>query len=359
MSRYQSLNRARRRSFAAPNQPAISANTYAGELKEFITPAVKSGDTLANNFINVLDGVQYKAVLQTTTIADDILQAGGAEACDWNSGDSVSLGEQVLTLDEYKVQEQLCRAIMVPTWVSATGTRHGDISSNEFKNFLLATTAAKVAESVENAIWRGSSVGIGLVGEDGTALTNAHFAASRLANATKQAITAFTAANVINEMGLVYQKAATEKASILNKPDTTMYVSNKTAALYRQALATAGGAIGQSTDGGSPETITTTRGIGTGYNAQVTNQALNQLNFLGIPIAECSGMYDDVIIIAQKQNLYLGTNLQTDLTDVQYIPTYQYDGSDNVRIVMRWGMGTQVGIPADVILGATSAILTP
>ena len=347
MSRYRSLNRARRREFTPPNQPAIAANTYAGELKEFITPAVKSGDTLANNFINVLDGVQYKAVLQTTTIDDGILQAGGSEACDWNSGDSVSLGEQVLTLDEYKVQEQLCRALMVPTWVSATGTRNGDISSAEFKNFLLATTAAKVAEGVENAIWRGSSVGIGLVGEDGTALTNAHWAASRLAGATTQAITELTAANVINEMGRVYQKTATEKASILNKPDTTMYVSNKTAALYRQALATAGGAALSSGDA-----------VGTGYNAQVTNQAFGQLNFLGLPIAECSGMYDDVIIIAQKQNLYLGTNLQTDLTDVQYIPTYQYDGSDNVRIVMRWGMGTQVGIAADVIFGAPSAIIT-
>lgn len=360
MSKYRKLNRARRRNFAAPDQP-IFANpaspSYAGELDGFITPALKSGDTLANNFINVLDGVQYKAVLQQTTIDDGILQAGGSEACGFVSGDSVTLSEQVLTLDEYKVNEQLCRALMVPSWVSASGTRHGDISSPEFKNYLLGVTAAKVAEGVENAIWKGSAIGVGLVGEDGTALTEAHFDASRLAGATTQVVDALTAGNVIDEMGKVFQKAATTKPAILSKSDTTMYVSNKTAALYRQALATAGGAIGQSSDGATPEVVTTTRGIGTGYNANVTNQALTGLNFLGIQIAECSGMYDDVIILAQRENLYLGTNLLTDLTEVKYVPVYEFDGSDNVRIVMRWGMGTQVGVAADVIVGALTGIV--
>ncbi len=353
MSKYRKLNRARRRNFDVPDQP-IFANpaspSYAGELDGFITPAVKSGDTLANNFINVLDGVQYKAVLQQTTIDDGILQAGGSEACGFVSGDSVTLSEQVLTLDEYKVNEQLCRALMVPSWVSASGTRHGDISSPEFKNYLLGVTAAKVAEGVENAIWKGSAIGVGLVGEDGTALTEAHFDASRLAGATTEVIVQLTAANVIDEMGKVFQKAATTKPAILSKSDTTMYVSNKTAALYRQALATAGGAV-------SHDGATTITAVGTGYNANVTNQALTGLNFLGIQIAECSGMYDDVIILAQRENLYLGTNLLTDLTEVKYVPVYEFDGSDNVRIVMRWGMGTQVGVAADVIVGALTGIV--
>ena len=49
-----------------------------------------------------------------------------------------------------------------------------------------------------------------------------------------------TAGNVIAQLGLVYQKAASDKSAILNKPDLKFFVSNKTAALYRQALATAG-----------------------------------------------------------------------------------------------------------------------
>ena len=349
MSKYHSFNKARRRAFAGPAFANPATPTYNGDLvTPFLTPAVKSGDTLANNFVRTIDGITNKAVIQTTSVADDVLASGG---CDFSSGDSVTLSESVLTLSDIKVNEELCRGYFLPSWVSQRGSRlNSDAASNEFRNFLLATVAAKVAASVEDAIWRGTSAGttVGLLGEDGTPLDSTHFAASRIgaASPTTQTITQMTAANVINELGLVYQKAASDKAAILNKPDTKFYVSNKTAALYRQALATAGGAALSSGDA-----------VGTGYNAQVTNQALTGLNFLGIQIAECSGMYDDVIVLAQSENLVVGSNLLTDLTSVNYIPVYQYDGSDNVRIVMQFGLGMQVGIGSDIVVGATATVL--
>ena len=130
-------------------------------------------------------------------------------------------------------------------------------------------------------------------------------------------------------------KYASDKSAILNKPDLKFFVSNKTAALYRQALATAG-AVDNLASG--------TEGlVGTGYNAQVTNQAFGQLNFLGIAIAECPGMFDDAIVLAQSENLVVGSNLMTDFSSVQYIPVFQYDGSDNVRVVMQFGLGTVAG----------------
>ncbi|QDP63625.1 MAG: hypothetical protein Unbinned3987contig1001_1, partial [Prokaryotic dsDNA virus sp.] len=33
--------------------------------------------------------------------------------------------------------------------------------------------------------------------------------------------------------------------------------------------------------------------------------------------------------------------------------TYQYDGSDQVRIVMRWAYGVGVGIPTDGVFGSS------
>ena len=55
-------------------------------------------------------------------------------------------------------------------------------------------------------------------------------------------------------------------------------------------------------------------------------------------------MFDDVIVLAQTENLVVGSNLMTDFSSVQYIPVYQYDGSDNVRVVMQFGLGTVAGI---------------
>ena len=345
MSRYRSLNRTRRRAFANPNFQA-NTPTYAGDLAlPFIAPALKSGDTLANNYVRTIDGITNKAVIQGVTVSDvgdnTFLQAAG---CDFEDANSVTLTESVLTLSDLKVNEQLCRATLLPSWVSQRGARATtDWGSNEIRNFVLEQVAAKTAEGVENLIWKGGAVGgAGFLSDSGT-FNAAGLAASSLAGATIQAITAMTAVNVIAQLGLVYQKAAADKAGILNKPDLKFFVSNKTAALYRQALATAG-AVDNGAAGAEGL-------VGTGYNAQVTNQAFGQLNFLGIAIAECPGMFDDVIVLAQSENLVVGSNLMTDFSSVQYIPVFQYDGSDNVRVVMQFGLGTVAGVQADAIVG--------
>lgn len=338
MSRYRSLNRTRRRAFANPNFANPSNPSYAGDLAlPFIAPAVKSGETLANNYVRTIDGITTKAVIQSTSIASEVIQAAN---CAFQDGDSVTLSESVLTLSDLKVNEELCRGTLLPSWVSQRGARATtDWGSNEIRNFVIEQVAAKTAEGVENLIWRGGSVGGAGFLSDSATFDSTGFAASSLASATTETITSMTAGNVIDQLGLVYQKAAADKSAILNKPDLKFFVSNKTAALYRQSLAKAGGFDAT--------------GVGQGYNNQVTNQAFATLNFLGIQIAECPGMFDDAIVLAQSENLVVGSNLMTDFSSVQYIPVYQYDGSDNVRVVMQFGLGTVAGTPADAVVGKT------
>ena len=52
-----------------------------------------------------------------------------------------------------------------------------------------------------------------------------------------------------------------------------------------------------------------------------------------------------------RDNLVFGTNLATDYTEARVIPTYQYDGSDNVRIVMNFAVGVQVAVKTDGVVG--------
>ena len=44
-------------------------------------------------------------------------------------------------------------------------------------------------------------------------------------------------------------------------------------------------------------------------------------------------------------------NSYTPDTSAALIPTYMYDGSDNVRISMRFAIGVQVAVPADGVVG--------
>ena len=343
--RFQS-ERARRRQFATTQPQNADGLSYAGELADtYVAPAIKAGETLANNWVSQMDGLSSKAQITGAVVTDPVQAA----SCNFDtSQDNVSLTERTLTLSDLQVNEQLCRGTILPTWHAVRGTRNSDWAVDEFRNFVLGEIAAKTAESVETLIWQGGTVmDQGFLSNDGTldadGLTN-----SSLAGATTQDITAITANNVINGFGLVHQKAATDKSAIMAKPDLNFYVSPKTFALYQQALATAGGAL---TSAASDDSVT--YGNGQGVNNASVNQNLSTLTYLGTPIRRCPGMFDDAILLTTQSNLFVGSNLRTDYTQVQYIPVYQYDGSDNVRVVMRFGLGTQSGVPTDAVLGKT------
>jgi hypothetical protein len=350
------LSRAQRRQFVTTNPAGGDAGTYAGELADFfVAPALKAADTIANGYVTQLDGISNKAVVTGASIADDLIQEG---ACGFNDGDSVTVDERVLTLNDLMVNEKLCRKSILPYWNSVKGSRNSDWGTPEFRNFVLAQVAAKVAEGVEQQIWNGKDYttsdtlgflsGTGTFDRTGAAagiLKPANGAGSASA-ANGVAITSLTANNVITEMGAVYAYVATNKSPVMTKPDFAFYVGPKTAALYRQALTTAGGAALQTGDA-----------VGQGYQNQVTNQAINGLNYLGVPIYMCPGIPADAIVAACVSNLFVGSNLRTDYTEATYIPLYQYDGSDNVAVTYRFGLGMQAGILSEVTVGTTAGIL--
>ena len=77
-----------------------------------------------------------------------------------------------------------------------------------------------------------------------------------------------------------------------------------------------------------------------------------QLSFDGIPVFVANGMADNTMMAAQSDNLYFGTSLLSDWGNVSaaVIPVHLYDGSDNVRVVMRMTAGAQIGIADDCVL---------
>ena len=337
----------RHRAFVTAN-PALSPDpgTYAGEAADFyVAPAIHGADTVANNWVTQLDGIQNKAVVSGAYVADDVIQAAG---CDFADGNSVTVDERVLTLTDLKVNETLCRGSILPTWQGMTGARQSmDWSNDSFRNFVFATVAAKVAEGVENNIWVGGKT-TGFLSNDGV-FDSAGWAAGRLQGATEQAISAITNANAIAQFNLVYTKMAETTPAALSKPDIAFYCSPKTYALYCQQLAGLG-AVDNATAGS--EAL-----VGQGINNQATAQGFAGIGFMGIDIHVSGGMPDNCIVMAQEANLFVGSNLRTDYTNAAIIPAYQYDGSDNIKVVMQFGLGTQAGRLTEVVVGAESSIL--
>ena len=331
----------KRREFAPANPTVTPTTTYAGVLSSpFVAPAMKLASTLVNGYVRQIDGIQNKAVISSLTSADPLQAA--AENCAWNDGADLTLGERVLELADLAVMQSLCRATLLPTWAGMGGARATmTAGSPEFVNFTMATVAAATAQSVENNIWLGSGLTTGFLSNDGV-FDRTGFGAAILdptqvhhVDVTAEGFTDDVITQGTGAFDLAYLGAIANCPAILNKPDVAFYVGTACAGQYMTALGIAGGS---------------------GYQSNVTNQSFTNLQYLGIPIRVCPGMPAEAIVLTYQDNLVVGSNLNTDYTSAQYIDHWQYSGSDETRIVIRFGLGMQVAVPGDVVVGALAAV---
>ncbi len=74
------------------------------------------------------------------------------------------------------------------------------------------------------------------------------------------------------------------------------------------------------------------------------------MNFQGIPLFATKGLGDNAMMAGRKSNLFFGTGILDDRNVVKVIDMADIDGSQNVRVVMRYTAGVQIGVGADVVL---------
>ena len=312
----------------------VSADNYVGKLAlPYVTAAVKSPDTVAKGYVRQIDGLNKAANITGLSLSDPVIAA----ACDFNTANTAALTQtmQTLTLTDLMVNESVCRTTVFPTWIGENMDRNGNLPGT-FEDFLLATVAGKAGQQIENMIWQGASpFGTGFLSNDG-GWDEAGLEASACKLFWEADIDAITSGNAAAQFGAVYDKAVAQAPGILAKPDLAFYVNLKTYGLYIQQLA-------------GSATFANHQGV----NMKGTDQSLIGATYLGIPIYVCPGIFDDAIVLTYRENMVFGTNLATDWTEARVIPTYQYDGSNNVRITMNFAIGVQTAVATDGVVGAT------
>jgi len=309
----------------------VNGDTYAGvHAMPYVTAALRSPDTVAKGYVRILDGLTKSAVINNIACANPIVAA----ACSFSSGNDTSTSEQVLSLTDLKVNEEVCRGTIFPTWLGTGMDRNGNLPV-AFSDFLLQVVAGKAAAQLEIGIWQGSSpFGTGFLSDDGTQDETGADASACKDFTEVDFADALAAADILTDMASVYNAAASDISGILTKPGVGFYMNNKTYGFYIQALAAAGSNQGQVS--------------GAGFNLDGDN-----MTYFGFPIYRCPGMFNDTIVFTYPENLVFGTNLATDWTEARLIPTYEYDGSDNVRVTMNFAVGVQVAVATDGVYGST------
>ena len=294
--------------------------TYAGQFSgKYIAAALLSAPTLDKEYITIKPNIKYKEVVKTLSQTGIIVDA----SCDFTATGSVTLNERILQPDEFQVNTQLCKKDFRSDWEAIEmGVSVYDNLPASFTDFLIANTAGQVAQQIELNIWSGS------------AAVNGQFAGmiNQLSQSAAVFVTAsaqVTSSNVVAELTKVVNSIPN---TVYGKEDLFIYVPTNIVKAYQVALGTANYQFNAFT-GFAP------------------------LNFQGINLAWCPGMPSNIMIAAQKSNLFFGTALLSDKNEVKVLDMADLDGSQNVRVIMRYTAGVQYGIASDIVVYGPTGLI--
>jgi len=301
----------------------IVNSSYAGESAgKYISAALLSGNTIANGGLTIRPNVKFKEVVKRLEL-DGITKNG---SCDFNDTSTLTLTERILEPKELQVNLELCKQDFRSDWEAISmGYSAFDNLPSSFQDYLISYVAAKVAQKNEQNVWAGVD-GEGSFDGFSTLLA----ADTDLPAAQAITGTTVTAANVVDELGAVVDAIP---SALYGRDDLFIYVSQNIFRAYKRAL------------GGFQANGQGAAGVG----SQGNNQDINILYFDGVKIFMANGLAANTAIATTKDNLQFGTGLLSDHQEVKVLDMADLDGSQNVRIIMRFTAGVQYGVVEDIV----------
>ena len=295
-----------------------TTSNFAGKAAGFyISAALKASNSL--DYLTMIENIKYKSNIQAM---NNTVSAVADATCDFTGAGTLAMTEKILEPKNLQINLDLCKSTLLDSW-EALQMRAGAGAPPpaSFDDYVISYMGEIIAQATEDSIWTGTAVagkfngflgaatGLLLPGVDGTVVQDA-------------AAGAYTAATIISELqGAV----ASIPTTTLGKEDLHIYMSQRTYQYYISAVSTIG--------------------YVNAYNMNGDYQPM----FEGYKIAACNGMAENELVIAQKSNLFFGTDLISDATRIVLMDMAALDGSDNMRLVARYSAGVQTGTGADIV----------
>lgn len=297
---------------------SITSN-FAGEhAGQYIAAALKSATSL--EYLTVLENVKKRNI---TKVAGASLVADAT--CDFTDAGTLTLTERILDPKEFQINVDLCKKDLLADWQAAQmrAGAHNRGMSDDFTAFVMSYLSSTISDHVESNIWAGNTgTGGEFVGfmHAGNGLFE-NDAAIVEADNSGGAGTAFTADNIIANMQIAI---AAVPSAVYTKEDLYLYMSPKSYRFYISA-------------------ISALSAFPFNHMGQYTPE------FEGVKIAVCNGMVENKMVAAQASNLFFGTDLLSDHTEIRMLDMADLDGSDNVRVVAKYTAGVQHAQGGDIV----------
>ena len=306
-----------------------TTSNFTGKAAGFYISAALN-QAVSLDYLTMIENIKFKSNIQRMTGSADGAGNGLVEAatCDFTSAGSLALTEKVLEPQNLQVNLQLCKKTLLDSW-EALQMRAGAGAPPpaSFDDYVISYMGEIIADATETSIWAGNANAagdfIGFTGATAGYLRVGNDATVNQAVLTGGAGVAPTAGTIIADMQLALD---TTPSSIIGKEDLYVFVNQKNYQHYIQAVSLLGYMNAYNMNGD--------------YEPRVN----------GVRIAVCNGLQNAAIVVAQKSNLFFGTDLISDATRIQLLDMSDLDGSDNMRLVARYSAGVQTGVGADIVL---------
>tara|TARA_R110000737_G_scaffold112313_1_gene145442 strand:- start:3372 stop:4292 length:921 start_codon:yes stop_codon:yes gene_type:complete len=299
-----------------------TTSNFAGKAAGFyISAALKSATSL--DYLTMIENVKYKSNIQKM---DATVSPIAAATCDFTSAGTLALTEKVLEPTNLQINLDLCKKTLLDSW-EALQMRAGAGAPPpaSFDDYVISYMGDIIGNATENSIWSGVVAGGDFNGFTGA--VTGYLLAGVDVTVNQAVLTG--GAGVAPVVGTIIADVQVGldavPAAVIGKDDLFIYLNQKNYQLYIQAISALG--------------------YLNAYNMQ--GEYIPMFN--GIKIAVCNGLQNAEIVIAEKSNMFFGTDLLSDATRIQLMDMSALDGSDNMRMVARYSAGVQTGIGADIV----------
>jgi len=294
----------------------ITSNFVGDHAGQYISAALKSANSL--DYLTVLENIKYKRNISTVTSSSLIQNA----SCDFTDLGEISMTEKILSPKNLAINIDLCKNELLEDWQSLqmTAGAHNSNMSNDFAAFVMSYVAETIANGTETSIWQGLDASAGQFEGFMSATTGMYLLGG--GTTTDAASGAYTAGNIIAHLASL---VAAIPANVYGKASEDLYIfmNPKSYRMYIAAISTLGyNNLYHMTDGYVP-------------------------TYEGVKIAVCNGVPDNQMSAAEKGNQFFGTDLLSDATQISILDGAAW-GSDNLRLVVKYSGGVQMGVGTDI-----------
>ncbi len=290
----------------------ITSNYVGKQALPYVAPAILAADTIANNYVTVLNNVRGRAQLRK--FSGSQIQAA---TCTFTTGTALALEDVALSLTDLQINDQICNKDLHMAWESEQMVGAAATAPADMKAAAGQYVAKRAAEAIEFNLWQGNyNIDAGTSTSATYTLYNGLLRQMVLASPSYEAnlTGALTAATILSKLEALTSTQC--PPAIKGDPDAIIYMSRSTRALYFSALA------------------------GT-YNIPYLAEGTAS-QYGGYKVVAPAGFPNDTLLISRPDNLYVGTNLLTDLTEARVLDLIDVTGDDVTRVIMKFAFGTQV-----------------